>query len=106
MEAKRSGRAADEPWQFGTGAFGRYHPRQVIVITGSLFYGTNTVATLGDRQVTVCPTIDTDRDGLLGGWKTRFGLDPANSANATQDLDADRMSNLGEYVADTIINDS
>ncbi len=41
---------------------------------------------------------DQDRDGLPDDWETYYGLNPNNSADAHQDLDGDRVSNLGEFL--------
>lgn len=42
-------------------------------------------------------TTDTDSDGIPDSWELFFGLDPNNSADAPEDRDGDRVSNLQEY---------
>ena len=74
---------------------------QVFVITGSLGYGTNTVATGGDQEVDICPIVDMDHDGIPDHWEIQYGLNPTNAADAGQDWDGDGMVNWQEYQADT-----
>ncbi len=45
--------------------------------------------------------VDTDADGLPDLWETKYGLDPANPADAAQDKDGDGLSNLKEYQSST-----
>ncbi len=48
------------------------------------------------------PTVaDSDDDGLLDGWEIRYGLNPLNSGDATQDADKDGLSNLEEHLHKT-----
>ncbi len=44
---------------------------------------------------------DTDGDGLSDDWEERYGLDPADPVDATQDPDGDLLDNLGEFLAGT-----
>ena len=73
-----------------------------LVITGSLLYGTNTVPVLGDEEVHILPIMDTDHDGMPDDWEIRYGLSTTNATDAALDPDGDGMSNLQEYLADTI----
>jgi hypothetical protein len=74
---------------------------QVFVITGSLGYGTNTLATGGNQEVGICPIVDTDHDSIPDHWEIQYGLNPTNAADAGQDWDGDGMVNWQEYQADT-----
>ncbi|MCC7373264.1 MAG: lamin tail domain-containing protein [Verrucomicrobiales bacterium] len=40
---------------------------------------------------------DSDRDGLPDDWELRFGLNPADPADALADTDGDGLTNLEEY---------
>ena len=73
-----------------------------LAITGSLLYGTNTVPVLGDVEVHILPIMDTDHDGMADDWEIRYGLSTTNAVDAALDPDGDGMSNLQEYLADTI----
>ncbi|MGI2173583.1 choice-of-anchor Q domain-containing protein [Shewanella ulleungensis] len=42
--------------------------------------------------------VDDDNDGLTNQWELRFGLDPSNPNDASQDLDGDGHSNIQEYL--------
>jgi streptogramin lyase len=42
---------------------------------------------------------DTDRDGLPDYWERRYGLDPADPADAALDADGDGLTSLAEYDA-------
>ncbi len=42
--------------------------------------------------------LDADNDGMLDGWETHFGLDPANHADAGLDADGDGVGNLDEFI--------
>ena len=44
---------------------------------------------------------DADSDGMLDDWEVLYGLDPGNSADATQDKDSDGFINLYEFRAGT-----
>ncbi|MBU0496829.1 MAG: hypothetical protein KKC68_08315, partial [Candidatus Thermoplasmatota archaeon] len=44
---------------------------------------------------------DTDDDGMPDRWEKRYGLDPFDPTDATQDLDKDGISNLEEYQKQT-----
>ena len=43
--------------------------------------------------------LDSDGDGMPDSWETSYGLNPTNSADATQDLDSDLENNREEYFA-------
>ena len=45
--------------------------------------------------------VDSDGDGLPDWWERVHGLNPADSRDATQDLDADGLTNLAEFAHDT-----
>lgn len=45
--------------------------------------------------------VDSDGDGLLDDWETKYGLDPKNPADADADKDGDGFSNSEEYAAKT-----
>jgi hypothetical protein len=45
--------------------------------------------------------VDSDGDGLLDDWETKYGLDPKNPADADADKDGDGFSNFEEYAAKT-----
>lgn len=49
---------------------------------------------------------DTDGDGTPDGWGQRYGLNPLNGTDGSDDPDSDRVSNYQEYVADTDHRDS
>lgn len=44
---------------------------------------------------------DDDNDGMSDDWETANGLNALDSSDATADLDADGIDNLGEYLAGT-----
>jgi hypothetical protein len=46
--------------------------------------------------------IDSDNDGLPNGWEDLYALDKNNPADASQDPDADGLTNLQEYTAATL----
>jgi hypothetical protein len=52
------------------------------------------------------PGIDTDHDGMPDVWENLYGLNPSDPSDADTDLDNDDFTNLDEYKADTIPNDS
>jgi hypothetical protein len=45
--------------------------------------------------------LDSDGDGMIDAWETKFGLNPNDPNDATTDLDGDNRTNLQEYVAGT-----
>jgi len=45
--------------------------------------------------------IDADGDGMADDWEKRYGLNPANAADADADADKDGFTNLEEYKAKT-----
>ncbi len=47
------------------------------------------------------PCLDSDHDGMPDAWELRYGLNPHNPADATQDLDSDGYTNLEEYLNGT-----
>ncbi len=47
---------------------------------------------------------DTDGDGMPDFWESQYGLNPAVSNAPGSDLDGDKMSDLKEYLSDTIPN--
>ena len=44
---------------------------------------------------------DSDGDGMPDDWEASFGLDPADPSDATQDPDADGVSNVDEFTQGT-----
>jgi hypothetical protein len=44
---------------------------------------------------------DTDDDGMPDYWETRYGLNPIDAGDATQDSDEDGLTNLEEYEQQT-----
>ena len=44
---------------------------------------------------------DTDGDGMTDDWEKKYGLDPANGADAGKDKDGDGFTNLEEFTAKT-----
>ncbi|HNC02679.1 MAG TPA: lectin-like protein, partial [Agitococcus sp.] len=45
--------------------------------------------------------VDTDKDGMPDAWEWRYGLNPYSDADATQDPDGDKITNVNEYKAGT-----
>ena len=58
------------------------------------------------RAAIITTLLDTDRDGIPDSVETALGLNPNNPADALLDWDGDGMSNMAEYQAGTLINDS
>jgi len=50
--------------------------------------------------------VDTDGDSLPNWWEDRYGFDKNSAADAALDLDGDGASNLEEFRADTLPNNS
>lgn len=49
-------------------------------------------------KTTTRQMIDSDADLMPNGWEMRYGLDPNDPADASEDiLDADGLTNLAEY---------
>ena len=46
-------------------------------------------------------TVDEDGDGLPDWWEEKYGLDPEDPSDATQDPDGDGLDNRAEYAAGT-----
>jgi len=44
---------------------------------------------------------DSDGDGMTDGWEVRYGFDPLNKLDASQDSDSDGLSNLSEFTYKT-----
>lgn len=51
-------------------------------------------------------TADTDGDGINDCAELKYGLDPANPADAAQDPDGDGLTNAQEHAAGTQLNDA
>ena len=49
----------------------------------------------------VAKPLDADEDGLPDAWEKKYGLNPADAADAAADADGDDFSNLEEYLAKT-----
>ena len=47
------------------------------------------------------PLPDTDHDGMPDEWETRYGLNPRDASEASQDKDADGYTNVEEYINGT-----
>ena len=45
--------------------------------------------------------LDTDGDGMPDEWERKYGLNPFDPSDATQDMDGDGFTNLEEYLAGT-----
>lgn len=73
----------------------------VYVINGSVLYGSETVATIGDQDISLGAFADTDNDGMPDDWELQYGLSPTNAADASANWDDDALNNLQEYLADT-----
>ena len=48
-------------------------------------------------QTISCTNCDSDIDGMPNCWEELYGLNPTNSSDRTNDLDADGLNNLTEY---------
>lgn len=57
----------------------------------------NELPTLGFHEYRSDPVIDSDGDGMVDLWESRYGLNPGSPADATGDPDSDRLTNLGEF---------
>ena len=57
--------------------------------------------TVSVRTLVLNPALSAVGDGILNGWKQRYGLDPLDSNLANEDADGDGLSNLQEYLAGT-----
>lgn len=44
---------------------------------------------------------DLDNDGMPNVWELKYGLDPSDAEDAGKDNDADNVTNLDEYIANT-----
>lgn len=53
---------------------------------------------LKELPVTV---VDADDDGMIDEWEKKYGLDPADPADASLDKDGDGFTNLEEFIAKT-----
>lgn len=53
------------------------------------------------QQEELVVVLDADGDGMPDEWEKRFGLNPANAADADEDADKDGFTNLEEYKAKT-----
>ncbi len=53
------------------------------------------------KQTIVKVEVDTDHDGLPNDWEKKYGLNPADPADAAKDSDGDGFTNLEEFQAKT-----
>ncbi|MBN1131702.1 MAG: polysaccharide lyase [Bacteroidales bacterium] len=52
----------------------------------------------GYPEYTGSPYIDSDNDGMPDAWEKKFGLDPADPADANGDLSGDGYTNIEKYI--------
>lgn len=55
----------------------------------------------GTKQNVVKVEVDTDHDGLPNDWEKKYGLNPDDGTDASQDADHDGFTNLEEFQAKT-----
>ncbi len=60
----------------------------------------------GMKQHFVKVEVDSDNDGLPNDWEKKYGMNPADAADANADTDADGFTNLEEFKAGTDPRDS
>jgi len=87
----------------------KFNKQEKGILRVSVSKGLNTVSVrlLGERYSEEHPTIDalrislldTDQDGIPNYWENKLGLNELSAVDATQDLDADGLNNLNEYLA-------
>lgn len=53
------------------------------------------------KTTSVTKATDTGHDGLSDAWEVRYGLNPDDPTDASQDIDNDSYTNLQEYLAET-----
>jgi hypothetical protein len=59
--------------------------------------GATSALLLANRFVTGTPSVDNDGDGMADDWEGQYGLSAENPADANDDPDHDRLTNLQEY---------
>lgn len=52
------------------------------------------------------PPLDSDNDGMPNDWEMRFGFNPTDAADSSQDADADGYTNLEEFLNGSAPNTS
>jgi hypothetical protein len=60
-----------------------------------------TTTAINSTNVTLLVLADNDRDGMADIWEAQYGFNTNSAADATLDLDGDRMNNQDEYIAGT-----
>ncbi|SFU00524.1 GlyGly-CTERM domain-containing protein [Pseudoalteromonas sp. DSM 26666] len=72
-----------------------------------LRYNASDVISAFNEVEVICDNIkfvDTDSDLMDDNWELLYGLDPSDADDANLDLDQDGLSNLEEYLANTLPN--
>ena len=89
-----------------TGAFANVASGSSLTTTDG--YARFTVRYAGEMAVrlTDAVLVDTDNDGMADWWEDRFGFNKTSSADSTSDLDGDSASNVNEFRAGTLPDNS
>ncbi len=66
---------------------------------------TTTLLLIGTTGTAQARSRDSDRDGIPNRWERTHGMNPHRAADASRDFDGDRLSNLREYRAGSLIRD-
>jgi hypothetical protein len=88
------------PWPGGANATGKSLQRK-----NSLFFGNDPINWAVDAPTAGEPSssalLDTDGDGIPDAWEQQYGFSHLDPADAGNDPDNDKTTNLAEYVAGT-----